>query len=63
MWPNVLAYHVTDGVRNSNSVTQAKKITMLNRDDTISRSRMASSTRRNDPTPDLVADVNAVSDG
>ena len=27
---NVLAYHVTDGVRNSRSVTKAKKITMLN---------------------------------
>jgi len=27
---NVLAYHVTEGVRNSRSVTKAKKITMLN---------------------------------
>lgn len=27
---NVLAYHVTDGVRNSKSVTSAKQITMLN---------------------------------
>jgi uncharacterized surface protein with fasciclin (FAS1) repeats len=37
---NVLAYHVTDGVRNSKSVTQAKKITMLNKDTISARGGM-----------------------
>jgi uncharacterized surface protein with fasciclin (FAS1) repeats len=37
---DVLLYHVTDGVRNSKSVTQAKKITMLNGDTISARGGM-----------------------
>jgi uncharacterized surface protein with fasciclin (FAS1) repeats len=57
---NVLAYHVTDGVRNSKSVTKAKKITMLNGGTISARSGMVEA---GSTTADFVGTDIRVSDG
>jgi uncharacterized surface protein with fasciclin (FAS1) repeats len=57
---DVLAYHVTDGVRNSKSVTKAKKITMLNEGTISARS---GSVKAGSTTAGFIATDIRVSDG
>jgi uncharacterized surface protein with fasciclin (FAS1) repeats len=59
---NVLAYHVTEGVRNSRSVTRARQITMLDGNTISGRSGMIEA---NSSTAGLVEDAfdNRLADG
>lgn len=60
---NILAYHVTDGVRNSRSVTKAKKITMLNGGTISARGPKGSEIKAANSKAGFVATDVRVSDG